>query len=623
MLEQYANTGDLKRYSLNELNELAGDIRQKIIETVSQNGGHLAASLGAVELAIALHAALDTPRDKLLWDVGHQAYAHKILTGRLDRIATLRRRGGLSGFPRREESEYDTLTVGHASTSLSAAVGLARARDLQKENFAVFSVVGDGSFSGGMIFEALNNTQHLRNFVVILNDNGMSIGQPVGMLARMITGLRLSNLYQGAKKQTEFMLGLLPTIGRPLRNAVDKLIKRTGRLIINEVSRHQRAGFFQDIGFTYLGPLDGHNIALLMAAVKYAKSHKSPVLLHVLTQKGRGYAPAAAQPSRFHGVAGFDLKSGQLKYSGLTYTGIFGAELLRYAAADQNICAVTAAMTDGTGLNLLAEKYPERFFDVGIAEEHALTFAGGLAAGGLKPVVAIYSTFLQRAYDQLLHDVSLQKLPLFLAVDRAGLVGEDGPTHHGVFDLSFLRTVPGLILAAPKDGNELKDLIRLGLNSGRLFAVRYPRGQAVFLEPEREARDIEIGRAEIAYGRPGAPTVVWAIGSMVAPALEAAQKIGGNICVVNARFAAPLDKALLKETGQNARRLITVEENSVRGGFGAAVAEALAELKLAVPQTMLGVPDDFIETGTVEEQRRDCGLDAESRLRVFSASVAH
>ncbi|MDR1453779.1 MAG: 1-deoxy-D-xylulose-5-phosphate synthase [Candidatus Margulisbacteria bacterium] len=619
MLERYSGPGDLKKYSLSELKQLAGDIRRKILQIVSVNGGHPASSLGAVELAVALHAALDTPQDKIIWDVGHQAYAHKILTGRLAKMDTLRRHNGISGFPKREESIYDTLTVGHASTSVSAAVGIARARDIQKENFAVVAVVGDGSFSGGLIFEALNNAQGLRKFVIILNDNGMSIGKPVGTLAGMITKLRLSNIYRGLKKQTEFMLGLLPAIGRPLRLAVDKLISRTGGIIIRELAKRQKAGFFQDLGFTYFGPLDGHNISLLTVALKYAKDFDRPVLLHVLTKKGKGYAPAEKEPSRFHGVSGFVLETGDLGQTERSYTKVFGEELLKQAAADQKICAVTAAMTDGAGLSAFAEKYPERFFDVGIAEEHAVTFSAGLAADGLKPVVAVYSTFLQRAYDQIIHDAALQKLPLFLAVDRAGLVGPDGPTHHGVFDLAFLRTVPGLILAAPKDANELKDLIKFGLSGSKLFALRYPRGEALFWDAERDARNVELGKGEIVYGQPDAEITVWAIGSMVAPSVKAAKQTGRNICVVNARFAAPLDKELLRETTKKTRKLFTVEENSIRGGFGAAVAEALTELKISLPQVICGVPDNFVGQGSVEELYQDCGLDVETLAKLFDA----
>ncbi|MDR1323373.1 MAG: 1-deoxy-D-xylulose-5-phosphate synthase [Candidatus Margulisbacteria bacterium] len=619
MLERYSDPRDLKKYSLHELKQLAGDIRRKILQTVSANGGHLASSLGAVELTIALHAALDTPQDKLIWDVGHQAYAHKILTGRLAKINSLRQYNGVSGFPKREESIYDTLTVGHASTSVSAAVGLARARDIQKDNFAVVSVVGDGSFSGGLIFEALNNAQNLRKFVIVLNDNGMSIGKPVGTLASMITKLRLSNIYRGLKKHTEFMLGLLPAIGRPLRLAVDKLINRTGGIIIRELAKRQKAGFFQDLGFTYFGPLDGHNISLLTVALKYAKDFDRPVLLHVLTKKGKGYAPAEKEPSRFHGVSGFALETGELERSERSYTKVFGEELLKQAAGDKKICAITAAMAEGTGLSAFAEKYPERFFDVGIAEEHAVTFSAGLAAGGLKPVTAIYSTFLQRAYDQIIHDAALQKLPLFLAVDRAGLVGADGPTHHGVFDLSFLRTVPGLILAAPKDANELKDLIRFGLNCSRLFALRYPRGKALFLDAERDARDVELGKGEIVYGQPDAEITIWAIGAMVVQSVKAARQTGRNICVVNARFVAPLDKELLQATTKKAKKLFTVEENSRRGGFGAAVAEALTELKISVPHIICGIPDSFVGQGAVEQLYQDCGLDVETLARLFNA----
>ncbi|GBR76915.1 1-deoxy-D-xylulose-5-phosphate synthase [Candidatus Termititenax persephonae] len=621
MLERYSDPRDLKRYSLQDLKKLAEDVRRKIIQTVAVNGGHLASSLGAVELAIALHAALDTPQDKLIWDVGHQAYAHKILTGRLAKLETLRRYNGLSGFPKREESVYDTLTVGHASTSVSAAVGLAQARDIQAQDFAVVSVVGDGAFSGGMIFEALNNAQNLRKFVVILNDNGMSIGKPVGTLARMITNLRLSNFYRAFKKQTEFMIGLIPAIGKPLRNAVDKLVSRTGGIIIQELAKRQKAGFFQDLGLTYFGPLDGHNISLLTVALKYAKDYERPVLLHVLTKKGKGYAPAEKEPSKFHGVAGFAIETGASPPAERSYTQVFGEELLRQAARDKKICAVTAAMADGTGLDIFAKKYPKRFFDVGIAEEHAVTFSAGLAAGGLQPVTAIYSTFLQRGYDQIIHDAALQKLPLFLAVDRAGLVGSDGPTHHGVFDLSFLRTVPGLVLAAPKDANELKDLIKLGLASQKLFALRYPRGAAWFSAEERAAQDLTLGQAEIVYGQAGAETVVWAIGTMVRQALQAVAllKGQGSLCIVNARFAAPLDKDLLRETATSARRIITVEENIISGGFGAAVAEALAELGISVPQTYCGVPKTFVGQGTVAQLYQDCGLDAAALAKVFHA----
>jgi 1-deoxy-D-xylulose-5-phosphate synthase len=598
----------LKKLSRTELAKLAQEIREKIIAVVTKNGGHLAASLGSVELAIALHTVLDTPKDKIIWDVGHQAYAHKLLTGRARDFHTLRQYKGISGFCKREESPYDTFTVGHASTSVSAAVGIARARDLNGEDFSVVSVIGDGAFSGGMVYEALNNSHGLKNFVVILNDNGMSISKPVGVIATMITKLRLSNLYTGLKHNTEKMLHRIPMIGTPLANVIERMVNRTAELIITEIGKKEYAGFFQDLGYTYMGPIDGHDTSMLMAAIKYAKNYKSPILLHIMTKKGKGHKPAEDDPSKYHGVPGLDPETGSVISKGTrSYTGIFSEELVRQAEQNEKICAISAAMCEGTGLKTFAEKYPTRFFDVGIAEEHAITFAGGLATEGLKPVVCLYSTFLQRGYDQIIHDVALQKVPVFFAIDRGGLVGDDGPTHHGVFDLSFLRTVPNLIVAAPADANELKDMVLTGLHSNQAFAVRYPRGAAYFATPEREAKQLTIGQAEVITGNIGASTVIWAIGTMVATAVALA-KGNPDICVVNARWAKPIDQSLLKATAEKAKKIITMEENSIRGGFGAAICETLQELEITIPVEIKAIPDRFIEQGNREQLLRDLKL---------------
>lgn len=621
LLEKYKGPEDLKKYSYQELQQLAAEMRKLIVEVVSKNGGHLASSLGAVELAIALHAVLDTPQDKVIWDVGHQAYPHKILTGRAAQLSTIRKYKGLSGFPKRGESPYDHFTVGHASTSISLALGLAKARDLNKEEYGVYAVIGDGSLSGGMAMAALNNVCQMRdkNLVVILNDNGMSISKPVGGLSTIITKLRISNFYVNLKTNTEKVLNSLPMVGKPLTKLIEKVVNRTGGIIIHELGKKEIAGFFQDLGFTYVGPVDGHNLPLLMGAIRYAKKfNRGPLLLHVLTKKGKGYAPAEAEPTVFHGPPSFDPETGELKKSsdgGKTYTTIFGEEILKQADQNQKICAITAAMSDGTGLQPFAEKYKERFFDVGIAEEHAVTFAAGLAGGGQKPVVAMYSTFLQRGYDQLIHDIALQNLPVFFALDRAGLVGEDGPTHHGAFDLSYLRQIPNLVVSAPKDGNELKDLIKTGLALNVPFTVRYPRGKAIFMSPEREAELLPIGKGEMVLGDCQTETVIWAIGSMVELAIAAAKTSGKTVSVVNARFVKPLDKELLRWTAQKAKKIITLEENIEAGGFGSAVVEALEELNIHVPVKIMALPDKFVEHGPRTQLLADCGLTVEEIIK--------
>ena len=619
ILDNYTGPASLKKMSHKTLRDLAAELRELIIKTTAANGGHIGPSLGAVELSIALHAALDTPEDKIVWDVGHQAYAHKILTGRKDQISTIRQYKGLSGFTKRGESPYDIFGAGHASTSVSAAVGLALARDLAGEDYGVFAVVGDGSFSGGMVFEALNNCEKLCNFAVILNDNCMSISHPVGVISRIITRLRVSNFYTGLKNAADKILKNIPMLGRPLHRTIELLIKRTGGLLLEEISSKEPVGFFQDMGFTYLGPLDGHNITLLMAALRYARTTSKPLLIHLLTTKGKGFKPAELDPVRFHGTGKFNIENGELIGSAAvrSYTKVFGEELLLHGRENPKLTVLSAAMPTGTGTEQFGQEFPSRFFDVGIAEEHAVTSAGGMACAGAKPVVAIYSTFLQRAYDQIVHDIALQKLPVLFALDRGGLVGDDGPTHHGVFDLSYLRHIPNMVVSAPADGNDLKDLLLTGLAHNGPFALRYPRGEAYFRQAERLGGELPIGKAEIIYGTERSSIVVWAIGSMVQVALEAAQQSEADVAVVNARFVKPLDRELLAKTVANAQKIITIEENVLAGGFGSAVLEALQELKLSVPVERLGIKDGFVEHGPVAQLRQDCGLTTEALELLF------
>ena len=590
LLDSINGPPDVKRLSRAQLKELAQEIRARLIDTVSRRGGHLAANLGVVELTIALHYVLESPRDKIIWDVGHQCYTHKLLTGRAGALETLRQHGGMSGFPRRAESEHDCFDTGHGSTSISVALGCAAARDLAGEDYAVVAVIGDGAMTGGMAFEALNHAGHLgKDLVVVLNDNEMSISRNVGALAHYLSRVRTDPHYLRAKDNFEATMRRLPR-GAALLDAVEKFKASVKHLLVPGM-------LFEELGFTYLGPIDGHDLEALIETLRHARGIKGPVLIHAITLKGKGYDHAERDACRFHGTAPFDIESGEPAVAGgSSFTSILGSTLVRLAQNDKRMVAITAAMPDGTGLIPFCQRFPDRFFDVGMAEGHAVTFAAGLAAAGLRPVVAVYSTFLQRAYDQALHDVCLQRLPVVFAVDRAGLVGEDGPTHHGAFDLSYLRHLPNMVVMAPRDGEQLAAMLHTALAYDGPVAIRYPRAAARF--PERPPSLIPIGVGQLL--REGADVGLIAVGSMVDPALEAAGMLEAehiSAAVVDARFVKPLDARLILEVAQRCGALVTIEENAAEGGFGSAVLELLQENGVSVPMRRLGLPDRFIEHG--------------------------
>ena len=599
ILEKIDKPSDLKMIKKELLPELAEELRNRMLETVSHTGGHLASSLGAVELTLALHYVFNTPQDKIVWDVGHQTYAHKLLTGRRDRFSTLRQMSGISGFPKREESEYDTFNVGHASTSISAALGMAVARDLKKENYKVLAVIGDGSMTGGMAFEALNNAGHLKkDLIVILNDNEMFISRKVGAFAGYLTKIMTGNLYKKLVKKAERLMTRVTVMGVRMTTVA----KRVKMLLFPGM-------LFEEMGFAYLGPFEGHDLNLLIDVLEKVKDMTGPLCIHVVTKKGKGYKPAEKEPTRFHGIGAFNILTGESESKDKTtsYTEVFGKTVVRLAREQEKIIGVTAAMSDGTGLNSFAAEFPTRFFDVGIAEEHAVVFAAGLATAGLKPVVSIYSTFLQRAYDQIIHDVCLQNLPVFFVLDRAGLVGEDGPTHHGVFDLSYLRAIPRMTVMSPKDENELQHMVATALQCPGPVALRYPRGQVLGVKMDKEPQVLEIGRAELLF--PGQDVAILAIGNMVEPSLRAAELLardGVKAAVVNARFVKPLDEKLIRKLAGETGRIVTVEENMLAGGFGSAVNELLAATPARVKT--IGLPDEFIEHGTNSALREKYGL---------------
>ncbi|HPT88178.1 MAG TPA: 1-deoxy-D-xylulose-5-phosphate synthase [Bacillota bacterium] len=614
LLEKINGPQDLKALSEPELEALAKEIRELLLHTVSQTGGHLAPNLGVVELTLALHAIFDSPRDQIVWDVGHQAYIHKMVTGRWDRFETLRQYKGLSGFPKPEESEHDIFGTGHSSTSISAAVGLAKARDLKGEKHKVIAVIGDGSMTGGMAFEALNHLGQLQtDLIIVLNDNEMSISKNVGALSRYLTRLKLSPRLRKIKAEVEEMLHRIPRVGKVTVQYLRKFEDALNYLVIPGM-------LFEDLGITYVGPIDGHNIADLKESFAHVKALNKPVLVHVLTVKGKGYPLAEVNPQKFHGTGPFQVATGRKIESSkaVTYTEVVGKTLVNLAKQDERIIAVTAAMADGTGLLDFAKQLPERFIDVGIAEEHAVTMAAGMAKKGFRPVVCIYSTFLQRAYDQILHDVCLQNLPVLFMLDRAGLVGQDGPTHHGVFDLSYLRHIPNLTLMAPKDEAELKDMIFTALHHDGPVAIRYPKRDGMGIRYNTPYQQLAIGRGEIA--RFGEKVALIAIGSMVNTALEAAKRLesdGISCTVMNARFAKPLDEALLYKLAITHQHLITIEENVAAGGFGTAVLEYLNRQNLPnLSVKILGIPDQFVPHGSNDQLLRDCGLDAESIVKV-------
>lgn len=609
LIEMINSPADLRKLKLIELPILAKEVREEIVSTVSKTGGHLSSSLGAVELAIAIHYSFDTPRDLVLWDVGHQAYAHKILTGRLKSFSTLRQLGGLSGFPNKDESpEYDIFTCGHSSTSISTALGLVLANDLNKEKRKTVAVIGDAALAGGMAFEALNHAGHMKkNMIVILNDNELSISRSVGALSRYLNRIITNPAYNKIRNDVERVLMRIPRFGFRAYRAARKLEEGLKNLLIPGM-------LFEEMGFRYFGPIDGHNIAQLIAVFKNLINLDEPILIHVVTRKGRGYKFAEANPSEFHSTGPFDINTGEpiKKKAGETFTDAFGEKITKLAERNPKIIGITAAMIDGTGFNNFAHIFPERFFDVGISEEHAVGLSAGLARAGFRPVVAIYSTFLQRSYDQIIHDVCLQNLPVVFCLDRAGLVGEDGPTHHGIFDIAYLRHIPNLIVMAPSSPEELKAMLDYALAQSRPLAIRYPRGSApiftneaslIYAKHAKKAEPIQTGKSETI--KEGKDLAIIAIGSMVSTAVEISSllmKEGIRAAVINARFVTPLDGSLLEEICRTHKRIVTIEEGILEGGFGSAVLEFLERENIkGMRVKRIGLPDRFIEHGKREE----------------------
>ena len=599
LLSEIKDPDQLKDMSVESLYMLAEEIRRLLIDTVSKTGGHLAPSLGVVELTLAIHSVFSSPTDKIIWDVGHQAYTHKILTGRYKTFRTLRQKGGVSGFPKRSESPHDVFGVGHASTSVSAALGMAIARDLKGENHHVVAVLGDGAFTGGEVFEALNQAGALhKNLIVILNDNERSIEKNVGAISEYLSEIRLMPELYKAKSEAEKFVKSIGGIGeRVMQVASDIKFGLKSFFIPGDI--------FDDLGFKYIGPLNGHDITILKNALNQVKKLEGPVLVHVITKKGKGYPPAERNPGLFHGIGKFDVVSGEPIKSNdniPTYTEVFGKTLVELAQNDEKIVAITAAMPAGTGLKEFADKFPERFFDVGIAEEHAMTLAAGLAAEGMRPVVAIYSTFMQRAYDQILHDVCLQNLPVVLALDRAGLVGEDGPTHHGVFDFSYLRHIPNMTILAPKDEAELKSMMEFAVNLNSPVAVRYPRGKAVGVALIDNLCEIQLGKAEVL--EEDGEVALLAVGTMVEIAKEAREILktrGINAAVANMRFVKPIDIRLLNDWKNTKKIFVTLEENVLAGGFGSAISEWMHDNNVKLPLIRFGIGDNFIPAATRAE----------------------
>ena len=605
---------DIRKLNIAELNKLAEEIRALIIHTVASSGGHLASSLGTVELTLALHYVFNTPEDKIVWDVGHQAYAHKIITGRKNVFSTLRKKGGISGFPRREESPYDTFNVGHSGTSISAATGFAEANCLKETPRKIVAVIGDGSMTTGMAFEGLNWAgDRKKDLIIVLNDNEMSISPNVGALSSYLNRVMTGHTVTKIKTDVKNFLKSIPGIG-------DHILKLSQQVEESLKTFVVPGALFEELGFTYVGPLEGHTLEYLIDNFKNIKNLSKPVLVHIITKKGKGYQYAEEKPLDYHGISPFNMETGQPlppASSKLSYTEIFGKTIVRLAHNDSRIVAITAAMCDGTGLDQFSKEFPKRFYDVGIAEQHAVTFAAGLAIEGLVPVVAIYSTFLQRAYDQILHDVCLQKLPVVFALDRAGIVGEDGATHQGIFDYSYLRSIPNIVVMAPRDENELQHMLKTAVECKLPVSLRYPRGKGVGVPLEDDLQSLAIGKGEVL--REGSDLAVFAIGATVHPALAAARRFeaeGIRIKVINARFVKPLDVELLAQTASQIKKILTVEENVLQGGFGSAVLEMLAEKNINNIQVKrLGIPDEFVEHATQAELREKYGLDEEGIFR--------
>ena len=607
LLEQICKENDIKNINKEDWDQLAAEIRSFLIEKISVTGGHLGSNLGAVELTMALHLALNMPEDKIIWDVGHQSYTHKLLTGRRDGFESLRKFGGMSGFPKRKESSCDAFDTGHSSTSISAGLGLVKARDIRGEKNTVVSVIGDGSLTGGMAYEAMNNAARLEtNYIIVLNDNNMSISENVGGVSKYLNGIRTAENYLNLRDGIYNSL-----LKKKNGDAVVELVRRVKSSFKHLVIPGM---FFEDMGLTYLGPVDGHDIPAMVRVFNEAKKCKKAVLVHVMTQKGKGYEPAERHPARFHGAEPFDIETGvpKNKKSKANYTDVFSTVMIKLGQRNENVVAITAAMPDGTGLKRFRNVYPERFFDVGIAEQHAVTFAAGLAAGGLIPIVAIYSSFLQRAYDQILHDVCIQNLPVVFAIDRAGIVGSDGETHQGIFDLSYLSSIPNMHIMAPKNKWELSDMMKFAVKFGAPIAVRYPRGEAYdglseFREP------IVYGKSEMVFEED--TIALMAVGSMVKTAVtvrERLKEMGYSVTLVNGRFIKPIDTEMIEQLSKNHELLVTMEENVESGGFGEKVRTYVDERKWEMGVLSVCVPDEYVEHGNVELLRKEIGIDADT-----------
>ena len=606
MLEKIKSPSDLKKLNIKQLKQLAEEIRREIIDSVSENGGHLASNLGVVELTLAIHYVFDTPEDKLVMDVGHQAYAHKLLTGRYESFKKLRTRGGTSGFPQMEESEYDAFTAGHASTAISAALGMARTRDIMHGDYNVVAMVGDGALSGGMCYEALNDAgNNHTKMVVILNDNAMSIAPNVGAMSNYLTHLRQSKGYRSFKRGVRRWLGKIPVLGNPIFRFIEKFRDALKSLFVD-------GRFFDALGFEYIGPIDGHDLKHMIRVLKRTRDTEGPVLVHVVTQKGKGYKPAETRPDVYHGVAPFFVDSGAVKgeNGGVSCGKVVSRQLADMAETDIRICAVTAAMPTGTGLSEFQKIHPDRFFDVGIAEEHAVTMAAGMASLGMKPYVGIYSTFLQRSYDQIMMDVCRNSLPVTLLIDRAGFVGADGSTHQGVMDLSYLRSMPNMIVAAPRDVRDLKKMLSLSQEVDAPMAIRYPKDSEDLGPGIQSQRQFAIGEWELISD--GSDIMIFAVGRMVQKAMQASIELMGkgiSAGVMDARFVKPMDEKKLIEYAKKAKLVVTIEENVLAGGFGEGVLNILSEKGVRVPVMNIGVPDRFVEHGSVSQQLEECGMD--------------
>lgn len=610
-LEKIEKANDIKKIAEEDYGALAEEIRQFLIQTISVTGGHLGSNLGAVELTMALHLFLNLPEDKIIWDVGHQSYTHKILTGRRDGFVNLRKFGGMSGFPKRKESDCDCFDTGHSSTSISAGLGMVKARDIQGGKNTIVSVIGDGSLTGGMAYEALNNASRLEtNYIIVLNDNNMSISENVGGVSKYLNNIRTADKYLDLKEGVYNSLHGKSKYGDKVVSQIRRAKSSFKQLVVPGM-------FFEDMGITYLGPVDGHNIQAMVHMMREARKIKGAVLLHVITQKGRGYAPAERHPARFHGAEPFDIETGipSKPRDKANYTDIFSTVMCKLGQRDEKVVAITAAMPDGTGLKRFRNMYPDRFFDVGIAEEHAVTFAAGLAAGGLKPIVAIYSSFLQRAYDQILHDVCIQNLPVVFAIDRAGLVGSDGETHQGIFDLSYLSSIPNMHIMAPKNKWELSDMIKFAVAFEAPIAIRYPRGEAFDGLKDNRA-PVEYGKSEWIYEEED--IVLMAVGSMVKVALDVREQLkdkGYSCSLINARFVKPIDEEAVQEACREHKLIVTMEENVLSGGYGEKVRNYVDAIGVTTRVLNIAIPDEYVEHGNVDLLKQEIGIDADSIVK--------